>query len=138
MKKLAATVIGGVLLSAMPAVADQADRAASKTDEFLTIGGPKRLKARSTLRVPIRCSEGCDTKAWTKLKLPGTRIRPDTAKGHLGPGDSRKLVVKLNDAAAERIEKHPRASRLRVKVTAESSADGDRARVVKNFRFRAS
>lgn len=138
MKKLAVTLIGGLFLSAVPALADEASRAAPVRNDFLTIGGPKRLKARATLKVPIRCSVGCDTTARTKLKLPGSTIPPDIAKGHLAPRDPKNLIVKLNDAATDTIEEHPNASRLRVKVTAVYSTTGERVQATKVFRFRTS
>jgi len=111
---------------------------AAVTDGFLTIGGPKRLQPRATLRVPIRCSEGCDTTARTKLKLPGTTIPPDIASGHLAPNDPKNLIVSLNQAATETIKEHPNSSRLRVSVTAESSITGERVQSVKVFEFKTS
>jgi hypothetical protein len=138
LKTLAAAVIGGLLLTAVPALAGEADRAAPVTDDFLTIAGPKRLEVRPTLRVPIRCSEGCDTTARTKLKIPRSTIPADVAKGHLAPGEPQYLIVKLNDTATENIEKRPNASRLRVTVRATSSSSGETARADKSFRFKTS
>lgn len=138
MKTFAAAVIGGLLLAAVPALAGAPNRAVPVTDDFLTIGGPKRLAAKPKLRVPIRCSEGCDTTARTKLKLPGTSIPADVAKGHLAPGEPQRLVVNLNDAATETIRDRPGASRLRVTVRAESSSTGERASAEKTFKFKTS
>jgi hypothetical protein len=128
------------MLAAVPAFAYGGNEGAhaAVTDGFLTIGGPKRLAPRATLRVPIRCSEGCDTTARTKLKLPGKSIPPDIASGHLAPNDPKKLVVSLNKAASESIKEHPNASRLQVSVTAESSTTGERVRAVKVFKFKTS
>jgi hypothetical protein len=130
LKKLAAIVIGGVLLTAVPAVADPV------TEKFLKIGGPDRLAPRAKLKVPISCSVGCDTTARTKLKIPGTSIPPDVAKGHLAAGEPKRLVVKLNDTATETIKERPNASRLRVTVRAESNG-GQRVTAEKVFEFRA-
>lgn len=128
-------------MSAVPALADEGhagSRAAAVTDDFLTIGGPKRLQPRATLRVPIRCSVGCDTTAKTKLQLPGSTIPPDIAKGHLAPGDPKNLIVTLNQSATETIKEHPNTSRLRVSVTAENSTTGERVQAVKVFKFKIS
>jgi hypothetical protein len=140
LKKIAATAIAGAMLAAVPAFAHAGHEGAhaAVTDGFLTIGGPKRLATRATLRVPIRCSEGCDTTARTKLKLPGKSIPPDIASGHLAPNDPKNLVVSLNKAASETIKEHPNASRLQVSVTAESSTTGERVEAVKVFKFKTS
>jgi hypothetical protein len=123
------------MLAAVPAFADQASRAAPVSEGFLTIGGPKRLTARTVLRVPIRCSVECSTTAKTKLKLPDTEIPPSTATGHLQPGHSRNLVVTLNDAATETIQQYPNHSRMRVGVSAVSSSTDAKAHAVKVFGF---
>jgi hypothetical protein len=134
LSKFAATVIAGVLLAAVPALADQPSSAAPVTDGFLTIGGPKRLAPQTNLRVPIRCAVDCATKALTTLRTPSDTIGPDKAHGHLREGVSRKLVVTLNDAAKADIEAHPN-SRLRVSVTAVSDDTGAQVHAVKVFRF---
>ncbi|MEK6250873.1 MAG: hypothetical protein AABM43_02820 [Actinomycetota bacterium] len=134
MKKFAATVIAGVLLAAVPAIADQTSRSAPATDGFLTIGGPKRLAPQTNLRVPIRCSVGCNTTAKTKLTLPDKVIGPDKATGHLAPGSPKNLIVTLNDSATEQITNHPN-SRLRVGVTAISDSSGEHVHAVKVFQF---
>ena len=124
-------------MAAVPTVAAQTNRAAPVNDGFLTIGGPKRLEPAANLRIPIRCSVECSTKAKTKLTLPDKVIGPDTATGHLTAGHPRNLVVTLNDAAAEEIQNHPN-SRLRVAVSAVSSATDEEAHAVKVFRFTSS
>jgi hypothetical protein len=140
LKKLLATAAAGTMLASVPALAQEGHQGghAAVTDSFLTIGGPKRLQPRATLRVPIRCSEACDTTAKTKLTIPGTTIPPDNASGHLAPDDPKNLVVNLNQAATKSIKKHPNASRLRVSVEAESSITGERADAVKVFKFKSS
>jgi hypothetical protein len=130
LRKLAATVIGGVLLTAVPAVADPV------SERFLTIGGPDRLAPKAKLKVPISCSIGCDTTARTKLKIPGSTIPADVAKGHLAPGEPQRLVVNLNQSATETIKDRPNASSLRVVVRAESNA-GEQVKAQKVFEFRA-
>jgi hypothetical protein len=130
LKKLAAIVIGGVLLTAVPATADPV------TEKFLKIGGPDRLVLRAKLKVPISCSVGCDTTARTKLKVPGTSIPADVARGHLAPGEPKRLVVNLNDSAYDTIKERPNASSLRVTVRAESN-DGERVELNRVFEFRA-
>ena len=139
MKKLLATAIAGAMLAAVPAIAHEHPGGhAAVTDGFLTIGGPKRLQPRAALRVPIRCSEPCDTEATTKLTTPGSTIPSDTASGHLAPNEPKNLIVNLNQAATEAIKEHPNASRLRVHVTAESSITGERTDAVKVFKFKSS
>jgi hypothetical protein len=133
-KKIAATVFAGVLLSAVPAIGAQTSRSAPATDGFLTIGGPKRLQPQVNLRVPIRCAVDCKTNALTTLTTPSDKIGPDKAHGELGAGVSRKLVVKLNDAAKSDIDAHPN-SRLKVDVSAVSDSSGEHVHVVKVFRF---
>lgn len=130
MKKLAATVIGGVLLTAVPAIADPVN------EKFLTIGGADRLVPRATLKVPISCSVGCDTTARTKLRVPGSSIAADVVKGHLAPGQPKRLIVNLNNEAAETIKERPNASSLRVTVTAKSNG-GEQVKANKVFEFRA-
>ncbi len=132
MSKFAATVIAGVLLAAVPALAGQ--RAAPVSDGFLTIGGPKRLAPQKNLRVPITCAVACKTSAVTTLTTPSDTIGPDKAHGHLGAGVTRKLIVTLNTAAKNDITAHPN-SRLRVVLTATSIASGAKVRAVKVFKF---
>ncbi len=134
MKKIAATVIAGVLLAAVPAIAKQTSDSAPVTHGFLTIGGPKRLAPQKNLRVPISCAVACKTKALTTLTTPSDKIGPDKAHGHLGAGVSRKLVVTLNDEAKGDIEAHPN-SRLRVVVSAVSNDSGEHVHAVKVFQF---
>jgi hypothetical protein len=130
LKKLAATLVGGFLLAAVPAVADPV------SEKFVTIGGPDKLVATGKIKVPIRCSVGCDTTARTKLKVPGTTIPADVVKGHLAPGEPKRLVVNLNDSATDKIKDRPNASSLRVTVRAESNG-GEQVRVDRTFRFKA-
>jgi hypothetical protein len=136
LRKIAASVVAAAMLAAVPAAADQASRAAPVSDGFLTIGGPKRLVARGVLKVPISCSVDCTTTAKTSLKLPDTSIPPDKADGHLAAGQTRKLVVSLNNAATQSIKQHPNASRMRVDVSAVSTDTDDKVHAVKTFRFR--
>lgn len=130
MKKLVATMIGGFLLIAVPAFAGPV------SEKFLTIGGPDRLAPSAKIKVPIRCSVGCDTAARTKLKIPGSTIAPDVAKGHLAPGEPKRLIVNLNDSATETIKERPNASSLRVTVTATSNS-GERVKANRVYEFRA-
>ena len=130
MKKLAATLVGGFLLAAVPALAD------TVTEKFVTIGGPDKLVATSKIKVPISCSVGCDTTARTKLKLPGTSIPADVVKGHLAPGKPKRLIVNLNDSATETIKDRPNASSLRVTVRAKSNG-GERVKADRTFGFKA-
>ena len=134
MKKIAATVIAGVLLAAVPAIAAQTSRSAPASDGFLTIGGPKRLQPQANLRVPIRCSVACHTTAKTRLTLPDKVIGPDKANGHLAPRSPKNLIVTLNDSATEEITSHPN-SRLRVSVSAVSDSSGEHVHTVKVFQF---
>jgi hypothetical protein len=134
-KKIAATIAAAGIAAAIPLLAAPAFGASPVKDEFLTIGGPKKLEAKPVLRVPIRCSTECNTTAKTRLLLPDTNIPPSTATGHLAPGDPRNLVVSLNDAAATTIQTTPGTSKLRVAVTAISEDSGDRAHAVKIFGF---
>jgi hypothetical protein len=139
LKKLLATAVAAAMLAAVPALAQEGNHGDhAVTDEFLTIGGPKRLEARAKLRVPIRCSEACDTTATTKLTIPGSTIPPDTAQGHLAPNEPKNLIVNLNKAASDSIKKYPNASRLRVSVTAKSSITGQRVEAAKVFKFKKS
>jgi len=140
LKKLLATAAAAAMLAAVPALAQEGHHHGDHavTDEFLTIGGPKRLEARAKLRVPIRCSEACDTTATTKLTIPGSTIPPDTAQGHLAPNEPKNLIVNLNKAASDSIKKYPNASRLRVSVTAKSSITGQRVEAAKVFKFKKS
>jgi hypothetical protein len=133
-KKIAATVIAGVLLAAVPAIAAQTSRSAPASDGFLTIGGPKRLQPQANLRVPIRCSVACNTTAKTRLTLPDKVIGPDKANGHLAPRSPKNLIVTLNDSATEEITSHPN-SRLRVSVSAVSDSSGEHVHTVKVFQF---
>jgi hypothetical protein len=128
-KKLAALVIGGVLLAAVPAVA------APVKDGFLSIRGPDTLSTSDTLRIPIRCAVDCKTKARTVLKLPGDDIPPSIAQAHLEAGKPKNLVVQLNQNAIDEIQGTPGGSRLRVSVFAKNSATGDRVHAVKVFEF---
>ncbi len=137
MNRLAATVVAALALAAVPAFADSAGRAAPVTDGFLKIGGPKRLRAGSILKVPIRCAVKCSTTTRTKLHLPDDEIPPSKATGHLRPRKPRNLVVNLNDAATETITTHPNASRLRVGVSAVRDDTDTRVHAVKVFRFTA-
>lgn len=137
MKKLAATAFAGALLVAVPAFAAQTSGSAPVRDGFLTIGGPKLLEPQAKLRIPIRCSVDCSTTAKTKLTLPDKVVGPDKATGHLGAGNPRKLIVTLNDSAAETIRESWNESRLRVGVTAFSDRTDKRAHAVKVFNFTA-
>ena len=130
MKKLAATLVGVFLLTAVPAIADPV------SEKFLKIGGPERLQPLAKLKIPISCSVGCDTTARTKLKLPGSTIAPDVASSHLAPGEPKRLIINLNDSATETIKERPNASSLRVTVRAESNG-GERVKAEKVFEFRA-
>jgi len=134
MKTLAATVIAGGLLFAVPALAAPS---APVHDGYLTIGGPKRLQPSANLRIPIGCSVACTTKTNTKLTTPTDVLGPDKATGHLAAGDSRSLIVTLNAAAKQDIQAHPN-SRLRVEVFATSSGSDEHAYAVKTFRFTGS
>ena len=136
MNKLAATVIGGILLAASPAIAAQSSGAPVR-EGFLSIRGPRVLEPRATLRIPIRCSVECRSTARAKLKLPGSDIAPSKARGHLAPGKPRNLIVKLNDYALEVLREQSQLSRLRVSVKATSDRSGDQVRAVKVFRFTA-
>lgn len=135
MKKLAATVVGGILLAAVPAIADQSGRSAPVRERFLTIGGPELLQPRATLRIPIRCSVDCDTTAKTKLKLPDSDIPPSKATGNLAAGKPRRLIVRLNDSATDTLFQQFQASRLRVGVRATSDSSDEQVHAVKVFRF---
>jgi hypothetical protein len=130
-KKLAATVIGGVLLAAVPAVA------APVKDGFLSIRGPDTLTPTATLRVPLRCSVECKTNARTTLKLVGDDVPPSIAKGHLEAGNPKNLIVELNQNAIDEITANPDGSRLRVSVYAKSTATGERVKALKVFDFTA-
>jgi hypothetical protein len=130
-KKLAATVIGGVLLAAVPAVA------APVKDGFLSIRGPDTLTPTATLRVPLRCSVACKTNARTTLKLVGDDVPPSIAKGHLEAGNPKNLIVQLNQNAIDEIIANPDGSRLRVSVYAKSIATGERVKALKVFDFTA-
>jgi hypothetical protein len=130
-KKLAATVIGGVLLAAVPAVA------APVKDGFLSIRGPDTLTPTATLRVPLRCSVECETNARTTLKLVGDDVPPSIAKGHLEAGNPKNLIVELNKNAIDEITANPDGSRLRVSVYAKSTATGERVKALKVFDFTA-
>jgi hypothetical protein len=134
LKTLFATVFAGGLLLAIPAFAATS---APVHDGYLTIGGPKKLHPSAKLRVPIGCAVACKTNTKTKLITPVDVLGPDTAKGHLGAGQSRTLVIKLNSAAKDDIEAHPN-SRLRVEVFATSNSDGEHAHAIKTFRFTGS
>jgi hypothetical protein len=135
LKTLFATVIaGGLLLAVVPAFAATS---APVHDGYLTIGGPKRLHASAQLRVPIACSVACKTKTITKLTTPGDVLGPDKAQGHLGAGQTRKLIIKLNTAAKQDISDHPN-SRLRVEVFATSSSGDEHAHAIKTFKFSGS
>ena len=134
MKTLFATVFAGGLLLAIPAFAATS---APVHDGYLTIGGPKRLQPSATLKVPISCAVACRTKTTTKLITPVDVLGPDKAKGHLGAGQSRMLIVQLNTAAKQDIKAHPN-SRLRVEVFATSNSGGEHAHAIKTFRFTGS
>jgi hypothetical protein len=134
--KLAATVLGGILLAAAPAIAAQSSGAPVR-EGFLSIGGPRLLEPRATLRIPIRCSVECQSTARTKLKLPDSDIEPSKAKGHLAPGKPRNLIVNLNDYALDVLHEQYQLSRLRVSVRATSDNSGDQVRAVKVFGFTA-
>jgi hypothetical protein len=64
-------------------------------------------------------------------------LGPDKAKGHLGAGQSRTLVIQLNSAAKQDIKAHPN-SRLRVEVFATSNSGDEHAHAIKTFRFTGS
>jgi hypothetical protein len=125
---MAAAMIVAVSAFAAPAIGSSPVK-----DDFLTIGGPKKLAPTSVLRVPIRCSEECSTTTKTRLLLPDTNIPPSNANGHLLADKPRNLVVTLNEAATQTIQTTPGTSKLRVAVTAVS--DGVRAHAVKIFGF---
>ena len=135
MKKIAATTAAAAGIVAVTAFAAPAIGSSPVKDEFLTIGGPKKLAPTPVLRVPIRCSEECSTTTKTRLLLPDTNIPPSNASGHLLADKSRNLVVTLNEAATQTIQTEPGTSRLRVAVTATSEDTGERAHAVKIFRF---
>ncbi len=131
MKKLAAMVIGAILIAAVPAIA------APVKKDFLSIRGPDTLKPTATLRVPLRCSVECKTRARTTLKLVGDDVPPSIAKGHLQAGDPKNLIVQLNQNAIDEIAARPDGSHLRVAVYAKSTATGKRVKTVKVFDFTA-
>jgi hypothetical protein len=135
--KLAVVATTGALFIAAAASADRGSigRAAPVSSGFATIGGPKKLHPRSTLRIPLRCSVECDSTVITKLRTPSDEVGPDKATGHLLAGRTRKLIITFNNAATQDIKDHFDRSRLRVRLSATDSSDGDRARVVKVFRF---
>lgn len=129
MKTLAAIAVSGALVAAVPA------GAAPVKDHFLSIRGPDTLEVTKTLRIPIRCSVDCKTKARTILKLPGDDIPPSIATAHLQGGKPRNLVVTLNQNAIDEIVGTPGGSRLRVAVHAKNSHTGKRVRALKVFEF---
>jgi hypothetical protein len=130
-KKILATAIGAMLIAAVPAVA------APVKEGFLSIRGPDTLTPTATLRVPLRCSVECKTNARTTLKLVGDDVPPSIATGHLQAGDSKNLIVQLNQNAIDEISANPDGSRLRVSVYAKSSATGKRVKALKVFNFTA-
>jgi hypothetical protein len=133
-KKIAATTAAAAMIVVVTAFAAPAIGSSPVKDEFLTIGGPKKLSPTSVLRVPIRCSEECSTTTKTRLLLADTNIPPSNANGHILPGKPRNLVVTLNEAATQTIQTEP-GSKLRVAVTATSENSGERAHAVKIFGF---
>jgi hypothetical protein len=130
-KRILATAIAATMIAAVPAVAQPVK------DGFLSIRGPDTLTPTPTLRVPLRCSVECRTTARTTLKLAGDDVPPSIAKGHLQAGDSKNLIVELNNNALDEISANPDGSRLRVSVYAKSSATGKRAKALKVFDFAA-
>jgi hypothetical protein len=124
--------VAGALV-ALPAAAG----GAPVSDEFLRIGGPDRLTPKLTLKVPIRCSVECHTTVFTTLRIPGPNIGPDKTTGHLQPATPRKLLVTLNNSALQTIQDSYARSRLRVVVTAENAASGEKVRAVRVLRFSA-
>jgi hypothetical protein len=130
-KRVLATAIAATMIAAVPAVADPVK------DGFLSIRGPDTLQPSATLRVPLRCSVECTTSARTTLKLVGDDVPPSIAKGHLEAGDSKNLIVELNQNAIDEITAQPDGSRLRVSVYAKSTATGKRAKALKVFDFTA-
>jgi hypothetical protein len=131
-KKIVAAALGAALIVAVPAVA------APVKDGFLSIRGPETLTPSATLRVPLRCSVECKTKARTTLKLVGDDVPPSIAKGHLQAGDPKNLIVQLNQNAIDEINAQPDGSRLRVSVWAKSTETGERVHALKVFEFTAA
>jgi hypothetical protein len=130
-KGILATAIGAILIAAVPAVAQPVKK------DFLSIRGPDTLTPAATLRVPLRCSVECKTTTRTTLKLVGDDVPPSIAKGHLQAGDSKNLIVELNQNAIDEITAQPDGSRLRVSVYAKSIATGERVKALKVFNFTA-
>jgi hypothetical protein len=130
-KKILATAIGATLIAAVPALA------APVKDGFLAIRGPETLTPAPTLRVPLRCSLECRTKARTTLHLVGDDVPPSIAKGHLQPGDPKNLIIQLNQNAVDEISAAPDSSHLRVSVSATSTETDKRVHAVKVFDFTA-
>ena len=131
-KRIIAAAIGATLIAAVPASADPV------RDGFLSIRGPDTLTLTPTLRIPLRCSVECKTRARTTLKLVGDDVPPSIAAGHLQAGDPKNLIVQLNHNAIDEITANPDGSRLRVSVSAKSTDTGKRVKAIKVFDFTAA
>jgi hypothetical protein len=129
-------IVVSVALAVPAAPARSPDRGATVSAGFVTIGGPKKLRARKKLRAPIRCPMVCDVKATWTLVVPGPNVGPHTITGRLDPAAPRDLVITLNGPAVSFLKAHIRSSNLKVKVRAMDPATGAVAFARKTFGFK--
>jgi hypothetical protein len=139
LKKLWLLLVVMVLSAALAAPAAPAraqDRRATASSGFVTIEGPKKLRARKKLRAPIRCTIVCNVKATWTLVLPGPNVGPKTLTGTLDPAAPSDLVITLNGPAVSFLKAHLGSSKLKVKVRAMDPATGAVAFAHKTYGFK--
>jgi trypsin len=103
---------------------------------FVRIGGPLRLRARRTLRVPLSCTVTCRLTTRTVLVLPGPNLGPLVRRIVLTPGNAKAMVLTLNGPATRALKGNVRRARLKVRAHAVDTATGAAADAFKVFRFR--
>jgi len=129
----AALTLAGPTASAAPSGSqDQATASAG----IVSIPADERLKARSKLRVPIRCTVICDVVTTFTLRLPGPNIGPRSLPGTLDPAAPQDLVIDLNNAATQTLKDSIGVSKLKVKARATDPATGAVNIARKTLRFK--
>jgi hypothetical protein len=128
----AALTLGGPIAAAPAGPQDQATASAG----IVSIPAEQRLKARSKLRVPIRCTVICEVVTTFTLRLPGPNIGPRSLPGTLDPAAPQDLVIDLNDAATRTLKDSIGVSKLKVKARATDPATGVVNFARKTLRFK--
>jgi hypothetical protein len=134
---VAATVIA-LLVALAPAAGAQtrSSDTAAASGGFVRIGGPLRLPARQTLRVPLRSTVVCTVTTRTVLVLPGPDVGPLVISTVLRPTFPKDLELTLNGPATLALKNNIGTARLKVRAHAVDSATGAVADAFKIFGFK--